>query len=201
MSATDYQTQGRVAVISMQNPPVNGLGHALRKGLLQGLDRAGADPAIEAVVLIGAQGTFSGGADIREFNTPAMFAEPTLATVIDAIEASAKPVVAAISGACMGGGLELALGCHYRVAVADAQIALPEVKLGLLPGAGGTQRLPRMIGLEPALNMIVSGNIVPAQQLASTALFDAMASDLRADAMQLAEQAIARWITRKPKGF
>lgn len=196
MSATDYQTQGRVAVISMQNPPVNGLGHALRKGLLQGLDRAGADPAIEAVVLIGAQGTFSGGADIREFNTPAMFAEPTLATVIDAIEASAKPVVAAISGACMGGGLELALGCHYRVAVADAQIALPEVKLGLLPGAGGTQRLPRMIGLEPALNMIVSGNIVPAQQLASTALFDAMASDLRADAMQLAEQAIGKPVPR-----
>ncbi|WP_348673920.1 3-hydroxyacyl-CoA dehydrogenase NAD-binding domain-containing protein [uncultured Abyssibacter sp.] len=193
MSATDYQTRGRVAVISMQNPPVNGLGLALREGIVESLDQANGDASVEAIVLIGAHGTFSGGADIREFNTPAMFAEPSLATVIEAIEASPKPVIAAISGACMGGGLELALGCHARIAAPDAQIALPEVKLGLLPGAGGTQRLPRVIGLEAALNMIVSGNIVPAKLLAETDLFDTMAGDdLLADATRLAEQSIGQ---------
>jgi 3-hydroxyacyl-CoA dehydrogenase len=112
------------------------------------------------------------GADIREFNTPASSAEPTLATLIRIAEESRKPVVAAIGGVCMGGGLELALGCHFRVATPDAQIALPEVKLGLLPGAGGTQRLPRVAGVETALNMIVSGAPVPARELAGTALFD-----------------------------
>jgi 3-hydroxyacyl-CoA dehydrogenase len=124
-------------------------------------------------VLIGSPRAFSGGADIREFNTPKMLAEPSLHSVIREIEAAAKPVVAAISGVCMGGGLELALGCHYRVTASGAQIALPEVKLGLLPGAGGTQWLPRVIGVEPALNMIVSGATVPAEQLKGTKLFDA----------------------------
>lgn len=196
MSATDYQTQGRLAVIRLQNPPVNGLGHPLRKGIVDGLDTANADAGVDAIILIGASGTFSGGADIREFNTPAMFAEPSLATVIDAIEASPKPVIAAIDGACMGGGLELALGCHYRIAKADAQIALPEVKLGLLPGAGGTQRLPRVIGLEAALNLIVSGSIVPAKQFKGTALFDAMAGDdLLADAAAFAETVIGKTAT------
>jgi 3-hydroxyacyl-CoA dehydrogenase len=115
---------------------------------------------------------FSAGADIREFNTPKAKAEPTLHTLIRMVESSDKPVIAAIGGACMGGGLELSLGCHFRVAAPDAPIALPEVKLGILPGAGGTQRLPRAIGVEAALNMIVSGASVPAAQFRATALFD-----------------------------
>jgi 3-hydroxyacyl-CoA dehydrogenase len=172
MSSANYAVHGDVAVITLDNPPVNGLGHALRAGIVAGLERAEADPAVKAVVLVGAGKAFSGGADIREFNSPKALAEPNLHTVIRAVESSTKPVVAAIAGACMGGGLELALGCHFRVAQADAQIALPEVKLGILPGAGGTQRLPRVVGVEAALNMIVSGAVVPAKQLAKTALFD-----------------------------
>ncbi len=123
-------------------------------------------------MIAGSGRMFSGGADIREFNTPKASAEPTLHTLIRIVEASDKPVIAAIGGGCMGGGLELALGCHFRVAAADAPLALPEVKLGLLPGAGGTQRLPRAIGVEAALNMILSGASVPATQLAGTALLD-----------------------------
>ena len=167
-----YAVQDGVAVLTLDNPPVNGLGYAVRNGLVQGLDRANADAAVKAIVIAGAGKAFSGGADIREFNSPKALAEPNLQTVIRTVEASAKPVIAAISGACMGGGLELALGCHFRVAVAGAQIALPEVKLGILPGAGGTQRLPRVLGVETALNMIVSGNPVPSEKLKGTPLFD-----------------------------
>src|ERR1044071_3327034 len=118
MSATEYRVQGGVAVISHNNPPVNGLGHDLRSGIVAGLDKANADPKVKAIVLIGsdkvANRTFSGGADIREFNTPKMTMEPTLHTIIGSIENNAKPVIAAIGGNCMGGGLELALGCHFR---------------------------------------------------------------------------------------
>jgi 3-hydroxyacyl-CoA dehydrogenase len=171
---TTYSAEGGVATITMNNPPVNGLGHGVRSGIMEGLKKALADPAVKAIVITGAGKAFSGGADIKEFNTPKMSAEPSLHTVINAIEAADKPVVAAVHSVAMGGGLELALGCHYRVAVAGAQIALPEVKLGLLPGAGGTQRLPRVIGVEAALNMIVSGNPVPSEKLAATKLFDEM---------------------------
>lgn len=174
MSSTSYEAKGNIAVIGMNNPPVNGLGFDLRLGIVNGLNQALADPAVKAIVLIGTPRAFSGGADIREFGTPKTFAEPNLNTVIRYLEASTKPVVAAICGVCMGGGLELAMACHYRVAVKGAQIALPEVKLGILPGAGGTQRLPRLIGAEAALNMIVSGNPVLSEQLKDTLLFDAM---------------------------
>ncbi|AIO41615.1 enoyl-CoA hydratase/isomerase family protein [Burkholderia cenocepacia] len=173
--AVDYSTRDGVAVITLNNPPVNGLGLSTRQGVMDGLDRAAQDPAVTAIVLTGAGRAFSGGADITEFNTPKALQEPTLHTVIRAVEASAKPVVAALHSVVMGGGLELALGAHYRVAAPGAQIALPEVKLGLLPGAGGTQRLPRAVGLETALNMIVSGAPVPSEQLATSGLFDAMA--------------------------
>ncbi len=172
MSSTRYEVRASTAVITMDHPPVNGLGAALRSGLVDALDRALADPAVTAIVLAGNARAFSGGADVKEFGTPQAAAEPRLPVVISALEDSSKPVVAAIAGICMGGGLELALGAHYRVTRADAQIALPEVKLGLLPGAGGTQRLPRLIGLEAALNMIVSGATVPASRLKDTALFD-----------------------------
>ena len=173
MTAT-YQAHGDIAVITLDNPPVNGLGHATRSGIVDGVQRALDDAAIRAIVLIGSGKGFSGGADIREFNTPKALQEPSLHTVIRVVEDADKPVVAAIQGLAMGGGLELALGCHYRVATAGAQIALPEVKLGILPGAGGTQRLPRVIPLEQALNMIVSGTPVMSEKLAGTKLFDQM---------------------------
>ncbi|KVN06439.1 3-hydroxyacyl-CoA dehydrogenase NAD-binding domain-containing protein [Burkholderia diffusa] len=173
--AVDYSTRDGVAVITLNNPPVNGLGLSTRQGVMDALDRAAQDPSITAIVLTGAGRAFSGGADITEFNTPKALQEPTLHTVIRAVEASAKPVVAALHSVVMGGGLELALGAHYRVAAPGAQIALPEVKLGLLPGAGGTQRLPRAVGLETALNMIVSGAPVASEQLATSGLFDEMA--------------------------
>ncbi len=167
-----YTTNGAVAVITLDNPPVNGLGLATRTAIVDALRRAQQDDAVKAIVITGAGRAFSGGADIKEFNSPKALAEPTLHTVIAAAENSAKPVIAAIHTVCMGGGLELALGCHHRVAAPGAQIALPEVKLGILPGAGGTQRLPRVVGLEMAMNMIVSGTPVPSEKLAKTKLFD-----------------------------
>jgi len=193
-----YELNGRVAVLTLDNPPVNGLGHAVRSEIVAGLDRATADPACDAIVITGAGNAFSGGADIREFNTPKAVADPTLRSVIAALERSIKPVIAAINGVCMGGGLELALGCHFRVAAAKAMLALPEVKLGLLPGAGGTQRLPRMVGVETALNLIVSGNAVPATTLAETALLDAIVdADVRAAGVALAARVVAEGLPHK----
>jgi 3-hydroxyacyl-CoA dehydrogenase len=186
----EYKVLGDVAVITMNNPPVNGLGHATRVGLTDGLSKANADAAVKSIVITGAGKAFSGGADIKEFGTPKALAEPNLLSVILAIENSSKPVVAAIHSVAMGGGLELALGCHYRIAAPGTSIALPEVKLGLIPGAGGTQRLPRVLGVETALNMIVSGEPVKSEMLASLPgqkLFDKMASS----AESLAEEAIA----------
>jgi 3-hydroxyacyl-CoA dehydrogenase len=164
MSAS-YHVRGSVAVITLDNPPVNGLGLATRQGLAAGLEQAQADAAVVAVVITGAGKAFSGGADIKEFGSPKAIAEPNLLTLIRLLEASSKPVVAALYSVVMGGGLELALGCHYRVAAPGASIALPEVKIGLVPGAGGTQRLPRVLGVETALNMIVSGEPVQSEVL------------------------------------
>ncbi|MDE2289754.1 MAG: enoyl-CoA hydratase/isomerase family protein [Burkholderiales bacterium] len=190
---TEYQVRDGVAVITLANPPVNGLGHATRVGIVEGLTQAIEDGAIRAVIITGAGKAFSGGADIREFNTPKATQEPTLRTVILALEASTKPVVAAIHSVAMGGGLELALGCHYRVAAPGAQIALPEVKLGLLPGGGGTQRLPRAVGLETALNMVVSGNPIKSEKLADSGLFDRMIEgDLMDGALAFAHEAASR---------
>ncbi|MCD2516669.1 3-hydroxyacyl-CoA dehydrogenase NAD-binding domain-containing protein [Massilia sp. G4R7] len=171
MSA-DYTVQGSVAVVTLNNPPVNGLGLETRTAAVNAIRQAESDDAVRAIVITGAGKAFSGGADIREFNSPKALTEPTLHSLIRVVENSSKPTVAAIHTVCMGGGLELALGCNYRVALPGAQIALPEVKLGLLPGAGGTQRLPRVLGLEMALNMVVSGTPVASEKLAGTALFD-----------------------------
>jgi 3-hydroxyacyl-CoA dehydrogenase len=168
----DYRIDRTVAVITFTNPPVNGLSHAVRSGVAAALERTHTDPSVQAIVLTGTGGLFSGGADIREFGTPASLASPTLRELIEQVEASAKPVVAAIAGLCLGGGLELALAAHARIANATAKLGLPEVKLGLLPGAGGTQRLPRLVGVERALDMIVTGEPVPAAALAGTALLD-----------------------------
>ena len=132
--STTYQVIDGIAVITMNNPPVNGLGLATRVALAAGLDRALADPAIAAIVVNGSGKSFCGGADIREFGKPTALAEPNLLSLILAFEQSSKPVVVAIHGVCMGGGLELALGCHYRIAARGTQVALPEVKIGLVPG-------------------------------------------------------------------
>jgi 3-hydroxyacyl-CoA dehydrogenase len=172
MPDVDYRLDRGVAVVSFANPPVNGLSHAVRFGIAQSIARAQGDPAVAAIVLAGGGGLFSGGADIREFGTPASLAEPRLRQLIDQIEGSDKPVVAAISGTCLGGGLELAMAAHYRVASAEAKLGLPEVKLGLLPGAGGTQRLPRLVGAARAIQMIVTGDAVPAAALAGARLLD-----------------------------
>ncbi|MDB5950920.1 MAG: 3-hydroxyacyl-CoA dehydrogenase [Massilia sp.] len=193
MSA-DYVVNGSVAVITLNNPPVNGLGLATRTAAVDGVRRALADVAVTAIVITGAGKAFSGGADIKEFNSPKALTEPSLHTLIRVVEESTKPTIAAIHTVCMGGGLELALGCNYRVALPGAQIALPEVKLGLLPGAGGTQRLPRLVGLEMAVNMIVSGTPVLSENLANTALFDevfAPGADLLTSALTFAGKVAA----------
>ena len=161
-----------VVVLTLDNPPVNGLGLAMRRGLADALEAAELDEAIRAIVITGAGRMLSGGADIREFNTPQALQAPTLLDLIDYVESCSKPVVMAINGTALGGGLELSLGAHYRLALADAPVGLPEVKIGILPGAGGTQRLPRAVGLETAVDMIVAGAPVPAGRLANTRLFD-----------------------------
>ncbi|ALT76369.1 3-hydroxyacyl-CoA dehydrogenase NAD-binding domain-containing protein [Paucibacter sp. KCTC 42545] len=191
MTAT-YEVRGNIAVITLSNPPVNGLGFATRKAAAAAIGQAESDAHVQAVVITGAGKAFSGGADIKEFGSPLAMAAPNLLDLIGVVEACSKPVVAAIHSVCMGGGLELALGCHYRVVAPGTKVALPEVKLGLLPGAGGTQRLPRALGVEPALNMIVSGEPVNAELLAQVPgqkLFDRVASgDLMEEALALAAE-------------
>ena len=186
-----YDARGPVAVITMNRPPVNSLGAALRVGVADALGRAATDSSIQAVVLTGTARAFSAGADVTEFGTPNASRDPNLLVLINLVESMTKPVVAAIAGQCLGGGFELAMGCHFRVALADAQLGLPEVKIGLLPGATGTQRLPRLIGLEAALNMVVGGNPVAAAKFAGTRLLDqVIEGDLVAGAVAFANQVI-----------
>ena len=166
MSAS-YDLRDGVAVITLNNPPVNGLGYETRRAIADGVERAHADAAVKAIVITGAGRAFSGGADIREFGSPKAIAEPNLLSLIKLLDNATKPVVAAVHGTVMGGGLELALGAHYRVAAPGTNVALPEVKIGLVPGAGGTQRLPRVLGVETALNMIVKGDPVKSEVLAA----------------------------------
>lgn len=160
-----YAKNDNVAIITLRNPPVNALSYPMRVEVMAALRKAQADTSIDAIVLVGDGKAFCGGADINEFDKPEAGAEPTAWTLISALEQSDKPVVAAIHAVCMGGGFEVALGCHYRVAATGTQFAFPEVRLGLLPGAGGTQRLPRALDVESALNMIVSGKSIPAELL------------------------------------
>ena len=193
MAFADYTSQGAVAVITLKNPPVNALSRGLRAAIAAGVEQARADESIRAVVIIGSGSAFCGGADVGEFGLPAMSASPSLADLFAQIENSPKPVIAAINALALGGGLELAMACHYRVAAAAAQLGQPEVKLGILPGAGGTQRLPRLVGVERALNMIVSGNPVSARDLAKTELLDCIAEgEVLPAAVGFAEHLIAR---------
>jgi 3-hydroxyacyl-CoA dehydrogenase len=190
-AVTDLSVQDGVAVLTVNSPPVNALSAAVRQGILAGIEKAAADPAVEAVVLTCAGRTFIAGADITEFGKPMQ--EPSLHAVIKAIEACRKPVVAAIHGTALGGGLETALGCHYRVAVPSAKLGLPEVKLGLLPGAGGTQRLPRVVGVAQALEMVTSGTPIGAKKAAEAGLVDALAPEdgLGAFAVEYAKKLVA----------
>jgi 3-hydroxyacyl-CoA dehydrogenase len=171
-ASVDLRRDGEIAVVTIDNPPVNALKHEVRAGLAEALRRARGDAACKAVVIACAGRTFSAGADITEFGMPPQ--APSLHEVIAAVEAMSKPVVAALHGTALGGGFELALACHFRVAVAAARVGLPEVKLGLLPGAGGTQRLPRLLGPENALRMIVSGDPIGATEALEHGAIDAI---------------------------
>jgi 3-hydroxyacyl-CoA dehydrogenase len=198
MAFADYTSQRAVAVITLKNPPVNALSLGLRAAIADGVERAMSDESIRAVVIVGSGTAFCGGADVAEFGLPAMSASPSLADLFGLIENSPKPVIAAINGLALGGGLELAMSCHYRVAAAAAPLGLPEVKLGLIPGAGGTQRLPRLVGVERALNMMVSGNPAIARDLAATELLDSTSEgDVSAAAIALAERVVAEKLPLK----
>src|SRR5687767_4335520 len=197
-----YAVRDGVAVITLDNPPVNGLGNALRALLLDYLKKADADPAVKAVVIIGSAKAFSGGADIREFNAPRL--KPDLPEVNDQQDAMSKPLVAAIGGFALGGGLELALACHYRVALPRAQLGLPEVKLGILPGSGGTQRLPRVIPMVEAVKMMTTGNFIPAEKAKELGLVDEIVQgDLLGEAVAFARRAVGKPLrvlrNQKPK--
>ncbi|HEY6705768.1 MAG TPA: enoyl-CoA hydratase-related protein, partial [Xanthobacteraceae bacterium] len=157
-SPISTRKHGDVLIVLSNNPPVNALGAAVRQGLVAAIEQAEADDSVNAVVIACEGQTFFAGADVSEFGTPKAFEQPMLPQVVDRIEAFTKPVVAAIHGTALGGGLEVALACHYRVAVPTAKLGTPEVKLGLLPGAGGTQRLPRVAGVRKALEMCATGN-------------------------------------------
>jgi len=184
--AVTLESDGNVAVITVRNPPVNALSQAVRQGLKDCVGAALADSAVEAMVVLGEGRTFIAGADIREFGKP--MAAPGLHEVLDLIEDSSKPVVAAIHGTALGGGLEVALACHYRVAVESGQVGLPEVKLGLLPGAGGTQRLPRIIGPQAALEMITGGDPIRARKALDAGVVDAIVDELQAGAVAFARE-------------
>ena len=184
-----YEQKGRIAVLTVDNPPVNALSVAVRQGLVEMTARAAAAPAVQAIVLIGKGNSFIAGADIREFGKPPQ--PPRLTEAIAKLEASEKPVIAAIDGAALGGGLEVALGFHLLVATPRAQLGLPEVKIGLVPGAGGVERLPRAIGLEPALKMIATGDPARGQRTKELGLVEEIIEgDLLNGALAFAERVL-----------
>jgi 3-hydroxyacyl-CoA dehydrogenase len=191
MENSSYTRRDSVAVIQFGDPPVNSLGLQTRTELMRDLEAATADADISAIVIAGNRNMFSGGADIREFGKPPASESPTLHEIIAWLDNSQKVVVAAIDGVCLGGGLEIALACHGRVAAATAKLGLPEVRIGLLPGAGGTQRLPRLVGVAPALDIIVSGTPKPATALADSGLLDAVTDDDVIDAAVMTAAALS----------
>src|SRR5215468_2164283 len=189
-ASVDFQRDGEIAVVTVDNPPVNALKHEVRAGLAEALRQVRDDGAVKAVVISCAGRTFFAGADITEFGKPPQ--APSLHDVIAAIEAIPKPVIAGLHGTALGGGFELALACHFRVTVATARVGLPEVKLGLLPGAGGTQRLPRLVGPEKSLKMIVTGDPIQAREaLADGVIDEIVEGDLTAGAIAFARRVVA----------
>jgi 3-hydroxyacyl-CoA dehydrogenase len=192
MPAVHYRLENGVAVLTIDNPPVNALSLVVREGLLQALQRAAQDADVQAVVLTGAHGMFAAGADIREVASGAVLTAPITRDVQERMEVLPKPLVAAIEGVALGGGLELALTCHWRLAARSAAVGLPEVKLGLIPGAGGTQRFTRLAGPAAALEAITSGAQIPAARALALGLIDALADDPLAEAIVWARQAAAQ---------
>lgn len=191
-----YQIENRIAILPIDNPPVNALGIAVREGIMAQMDRAAADDAVDAIVLTGLGRTFPAGADIREFDQPTR--EPHLIAIVDHLDSIEKPIVAAIHGTALGGGLELALGCHFRVAVPSARVGTPEVNLGIFPGAAGTQRLPRVAGLDNALELIVLGKPIGAAKAHEYGIVDAIIDgDLQAGAVVFAEKIVADGTPRR----
>lgn len=190
---TPFDIRSGIAVIELDNAPVNSLGHALRARTVQRLEAAQAHPDVQGIVLAGNEKAFSAGADVTEFGTPLQFQEPILRTVLSCIESSSKPVVAAIAGVALGGGLELALACHGRVALGTARVALPEIGLGLIPGSGGTQRLPRLVGAAQAYALMSGGQMRGARELQQAGLFDAVVDgDVLGAAVACAQQLVQR---------
>ena len=190
-SVAELTIDGEVAVVTINSPPVNALSQPVRDGLKRGVEAAEADPSVKAIVLICAGRTFIAGADISEFGKPP--AAPYLPDVLDVIENAAKPVVAALHGTALGGGFEVALTAHYRIAVPSAKCGLPEIKLGLIPGAGGTQRLPRLVGVEKALDVILSGTPFGAREASEWGVVDELAEEgkLHESAIRFARRLIA----------
>ncbi|WP_321955732.1 3-hydroxyacyl-CoA dehydrogenase NAD-binding domain-containing protein [Paraburkholderia bannensis] len=190
-SPVTHELRGKVLLVTVDNPPVNALGVDVRRGLAAAIEHADANAAVQAVLIVGAGRNFIAGADIREFGKPPQ--SPALPDVCNRIEASHKPVIAAIHGAALGGGLEIALAAHYRLAVAGAKLGLPEVQLGLLPGAGGTQRTPRLIGAEAALALMLSGKHIGAQEALKLGLVDRVGSsdDILAEGLAYAQELLA----------
>ncbi|WP_322070554.1 3-hydroxyacyl-CoA dehydrogenase NAD-binding domain-containing protein [Paraburkholderia bannensis] len=190
-SPVTHELRGKVLLVTVDNPPVNALGVDVRRGLAAAIEHAEANAAVQAVLIVGAGRNFIAGADIREFGKPPQ--SPALPDVCNRIEASHKPVIAAIHGAALGGGLEIALAAHYRLAVAGAKLGLPEVQLGLLPGAGGTQRTPRLIGAEAALALMLSGKHIGAQEALKLGLVDRVGSsdDILAEGLAYAQELLA----------
>jgi 3-hydroxyacyl-CoA dehydrogenase len=187
--SVDLDRRGRIAVLTVNNPPVNALSQDVRQGLRDGVRAAIDDPAVGAIVLVCAGRTFIAGADITEFGKPPR--EPGLHEVLDLIESSPKAVVAVIHGTALGGGLEVALACHYRIAAPGTKLGLPEIKLGLMPGAGGTQRLPRLVGVEKALAMILTGDQVPANEALAGGLVDEIVEGSLENSVAFARRVVA----------
>ena len=189
------EPRGRIALILINNPPVNAASHAVRKGLSEAVEKIGADPAFDAGVIAGEGATFVAGADIREFDKPPQ--APHLPDVLLAIERAAKPLVAAIHGSALGGGLEIALACHARVMAQKAVVGLPEVKLGIIPGAGGTQRLPRLAGMEASLDLVTSGRFAPAAEAKALGIVDEVTTGDHVEAaIALAEKLVGKPLRR-----
>ena len=189
MPVVNYRLDGNVAVLEIDNPPVNATSIEVREGLAEALKDAASDPAVEAVVIAGTRGVFIAGADINEISSGLSNKPPTLRDLQAQMEAVPKPIVAAMRGAALGGGFEIALTCHWRIAAEDAKVGLPEVKLGILPGAGGTQRFTRLAGPEAALEAITSGNPIPASRALQLGLIDAIADDVMEEAIVFARTA------------
>jgi len=200
-SLVTYQVEDNLALIGLARPPVNALGQPLRAALLQACEQANSDPAVRAIVIFGASGLFCAGADITEFGSPASFATPNLPDVLLRLTRLDKPLVAAIGKLALGGGLELALACGYRIGEPQTRVGLPEINLGLLPGAGGTQRLPRLIGVQAALEMMISGAQVPAKRALELGIVDRLADSaehLLASACEYARELIASGAPARP---